>query len=187
MGVLSERRQTERLELVALTAELAHLAVEQPERLGETLGAVVPADWPPLYYDRDAEIWLLDRLTADPTQAGWLAWYLVWTAGPDRVLVGTAGFKGPPGPDGIVELGYGLVASYQRRGLAPEACSDLIDWALADPAVAMVVAETFPDLRPSIRVMEKLGMTPLGPGTEPGTVRYGFPRLGCASKHIPKG
>lgn len=185
--MFSERLRSDRLELIALTAELARLAVETPEALGDTLQATIPPDWPPPYYDRDAEHWLVDRLSADPSQTGWLAWYLVWTHGPERVLVGTAGFKGPPGPDGVVEIGYGLVPSYQRLGLAPEACRELIDWALADPAVAMITAETFPDLTPSIRVMAKLGMTPLGAGSEPGTVRYGFPRLGCASKHIPKG
>jgi RimJ/RimL family protein N-acetyltransferase len=185
--MFAERRHTKRLELIALTAELARLTVDHPEQLGDVLQAAIPADWPPPYHDHDAQVWLVDKLTADPAQTGWLAWYLVWNQAPERFLIGLAGFKGAPGPDGVVEIGYGLVPSYHRQGLAPEACRELIDWALADPAVGEIIAETLPELTPSIRVMEKLGMAYYGAGSEPGVIRYGFRRLGCASKHIPKG
>jgi [ribosomal protein S5]-alanine N-acetyltransferase len=35
-----------------------------------------------------------------------------------------------------------------------------------------VAAETFPSLAPSLRVMQKCGMSSVGEGSEPGTVHY---------------
>jgi RimJ/RimL family protein N-acetyltransferase len=184
--MIHERRFTERLELIALTAPLAQLTVDAPLRLGEVLQATIPTDWPPPGFDHGAQTLLADRLQADPALAGWLAWLLVWHQGPEPVLVGMAGFKGMPGADGQVEIACGIVPTHQRRGLGTEACLDLIDWALADPAVATIVAEAPPDGTPAIRAMEKIGMTADGAGTAPGSVRYAFRRIGCASKFIPK-
>jgi RimJ/RimL family protein N-acetyltransferase len=51
----------------------------------------------------------------------------------DGLAVGDAGFFGPPGGDGEVEIGYALVPSARGSALAVEAVALLAGWAL-DPA-----------------------------------------------------
>jgi RimJ/RimL family protein N-acetyltransferase len=52
----------------------------------------------------------------------------------------------------------------------------LIAWAFSHAEVSQVIAETLPDLRPSIRVMVGNGMRFLGKGSEEGVIRYGITR-----------
>jgi RimJ/RimL family protein N-acetyltransferase len=87
------------------------------------------------------------------------------------LLCGYGGFKGAP-QDGVVEIGYSVVPSLHRRGIAPEACEALIVWASRDARVQRVIAHTYPHLNPSIRVLEKLGFARAGDGDEPGTIRF---------------
>jgi RimJ/RimL family protein N-acetyltransferase len=70
-----------------------------------------------------------------------------------------------------VEFGYSVLPEFQRRGFASEAAAALIDCAFQNGARS-VIAETYPHLPASIRVMEKCGMRLLGKGSEAGVVRY---------------
>ena len=97
------------------------------------------------------------------------------------MLVGTCGFKGPPTADGTVEIGYGILPEFRRHGYATEATQGLITHAFAHPEVARVIAETFPDLFPSIGVLRKIGFSYAGEGSEPGVVRYELRR---ADTHV---
>jgi RimJ/RimL family protein N-acetyltransferase len=89
-----------------------------------------------------------------------------------RTLIGSAGYKGPPSPDGSVEVGYGIVRDHQRKGYASEAVRGLLTHAFAVPAVQRIIAETFPELTGSIGVLRKCGFRPLGAGSEPGVIRF---------------
>jgi ribosomal-protein-alanine N-acetyltransferase len=73
------------------------------------------------------------------------------------LAVGTAGLFGPP-RDGVVEVGYGIVASRQGRGYATEAVRALLALLALDPAVREVVAHAEPVNAASIRVLEKVGL-----------------------------
>jgi 8-oxo-dGTP pyrophosphatase MutT (NUDIX family) len=84
---------------------------------------------------------------------GWGAWLLFR----GEEVVGDAGFKGPP-QHGEVELGYSIVPEHRRRGYAIEAAKALVDWALGQPGVERVLAETEPENAPSQRVLERVGM-----------------------------
>lgn len=77
------------------------------------------------------------------------------------VAVGQMGFRDRP-VDGVVEVGYGINPSYQKRGYATEMVQALTDWALAQPTVRRVVAECRPDNLGSIRVLEKSGFEQVG-------------------------
>lgn len=88
---------------------------------------------------------------------------------PTAEVIGTAGFFGPP-QDGVVELGYGIVACRQRRGYATEAARALIELALAQPGVSEIIAHAESGNAASIRVLEKNGLT-YG-GREGSLVRY---------------
>ena len=174
---------TERLELVPATAELARAALEGPDALGTPLGSAVPSTWPPEYLDRAAFEFTLERLGEGPEQAGWWLHFVVRPGGPaGRLLIGSAGYKGPPSPDGVVEIGYGIVRDQQRRGFASEAVRGLLRRAFADAAVRRVIAETLPELVGSIGVLSKCGFRLVGEGSEPGIIRYELTR---AAYHAP--
>jgi RimJ/RimL family protein N-acetyltransferase len=92
------------------------------------------------------------------------------------VLIGLSGFKGRP-RQGVVELGYTLLAQYQRRGLGTEAIKAMVDWAFAH-GVKCVAAETLPELEASQRLLRKSGFSSSGEGSEPGVLRFTRTRFG---------
>jgi len=168
---------TERLELVPATTELTSAALEGEPALAAGLGAVVPATWPPEFLDQPSLQFILGRLGQGPGQAGWWLHFVVLPLGPaGRTLIGSAGYKGPPAPDGTVEVGYGIVRDHQRRGYASEAVRGLLAHAFAVPAVRRVIAETYPELTPSIGVLGKCGFRLIGDGSEPGVIRFELTR-----------
>jgi RimJ/RimL family protein N-acetyltransferase len=167
---------TERLELIPATPELARAALEGPVALEAALGASVPPTWPPEFLDPPALQFMLDRLEEGPAQAGWWLHFMMLPHGPDgRLLIGSAGYKGPP-VDGLVEVGYGIVRDQHRRGYASEAVRGLLRRAFDDSAIHTVIAETLPELIGSIGVLTKCGFHLVGEGSEPGVIRYELSR-----------
>ena len=164
---------TGRLELIAATADLARAAATSSVALARRLEVEVPRGWPPSLMEDHQEGWARE-LEQDPSLAGWLTWYVVQVT--PAVLVGSIGFMGRPDGDGTVECGYSLVARYQRRGYATEAFGGLIDWAFSHPEVRRIRAHTYPHLTASIRVMEKNGLSHVGDGDVPGTIRFELAR-----------
>jgi RimJ/RimL family protein N-acetyltransferase len=59
----------------------------------------------------------------------------------DGLVVGDAGFHGPPNEAGEVEIGYGLVPAARGEGLATEAVRLLTRWATAQEGVRAVIAQ----------------------------------------------
>ena len=76
----------------------------------------------------------------------------------DAVVVGDIGFHGPPSPGGSVTVGYGLAPGARGQGYATEALRAVVAWALAQPEVVAVEADTTHANLPSQRVMERAGM-----------------------------
>jgi ribosomal-protein-alanine N-acetyltransferase len=168
---------TDRLELIPATAELTQAALDGQRALAITLGASVPASWPPEFLDAPALEFTLKRLKEGAEQAGWWLYFVVLPRGDTgRLLIGSAGYKGPPSPDGMVEIGYGIVGDQQRRGYASEAARALLAHAFTYPAVHKVIAETLPELTGSIGVLTKCGFHLIGEGSEPGVIRFELTR-----------
>jgi len=163
-----------RLDLIPATLECIEAELEAPAHLGRLLSVEVPASWPPGEYDRAAILFLRDRLVESPEAIGWYGWYAIQRGASGRpgILVGAGGFFGPPASDGVVELGYSIVPEFQARGLATEMVRALVAFALGNPGVKRVIAHTIPANAASIRVLERCGFRPGGPGRKPGTVRY---------------
>jgi RimJ/RimL family protein N-acetyltransferase len=159
--------------LVAPDVEIERAAAGGRASLGRKLGADAPADWPPPLAE-DVQGYWAERLEQDPALLGWTSWY--WIESESRSLVGFGGFMGLPDPAGAVEVGYSVVLSRQRRGYATEAVDGLLRWAWGNAQVRRVLAHTFPELTPSIRVLEKLGFARDGDGQEPGTIRFALER-----------
>lgn len=166
--------RTERLELIPGTVELLSAELEGLDAFRQKLGIEVPPTWPPGLYDRPAQEWMLNYLKETPDGVGWGLWYMVLRGLNDNpeTLIGTCGYKGSPSSDGTVEIGYSVLPEYQRKGYASEAAGELVNRAFEYPEVKRVIAETFPDLTASIRVLEKTGFSLIGSGSEPGVIRF---------------
>jgi RimJ/RimL family protein N-acetyltransferase len=167
------RLRTARLEIVPGTSALGRAEIGDRAQFAALLGADVPASWPPPENDENTMTFFTEYVERHPDNVGWAAWYiLLREESGRRTAIGTCGFKGGPDDEGTVETGYAILAEHQRRGYAPEAVAALVDWAFSDPGVSRVIAHTFPDLRASIRVLEKCGFSLAGAGAETGTIRY---------------
>jgi RimJ/RimL family protein N-acetyltransferase len=75
----------------------------------------------------------------------------------DGLAIGDAGFFGPPGADGEVEIGYALAPRARGSGLAGESVALLADWALSQPGVRAVSARVEPGNAASMRLLDRLG------------------------------
>jgi RimJ/RimL family protein N-acetyltransferase len=168
---------TDRLELIPGSAPQiqAALVSDLPE-LGKLLNAAIPPTWPPQFLDADALRFTLERVTASPADACWWLHFVVLRD--PRILIGSAGYKGPPSLDGTVEVGYGIVSDQHRRGYASEAVRGMVRHAFSLPSVTRVVAETLPELIGSIGVLQRCGFRFIGDGSEAGVIRFELRREG---------
>lgn len=178
---------TDRLELIAGTPQLADADINDRTQFASLLRARVPDAWPPPLNDRDSMKWFERYLIEHPDGVGWVTWYLILREDKrgERVAIGNGGFKGKPTSDGIAEVGYSVLEEFQRQGYATEATRGLVAWAFEHPEVSTVIAETFPILTGSIRVMEKNGFTFTGDGSEEGVIRYAVSRQEFILLHPP--
>ena len=169
-----ESIRTERLELVPATLAHVDADLRSREALGEILGAAVPASWPPGEYDRSAMEFFRTRLSASSDAIGWYGWYAIHCSRPEegRVVVGAGGYFGPPGADGVVEIGYSVAPEFRKLGFATELVRGLVQRALSVPGVVRLIAHTTTANPESIRVLEKCGFALVGPGHEVGTIQY---------------
>jgi ribosomal-protein-alanine N-acetyltransferase len=122
---------------------------------------------------------LFEFFTSDAVRPEWLARLATatqpdpWAFGfglflpPGMTLVGCAGFVTPPGPEGIVELAYGVAPEHQGKGYATETAQALVSFAFADPNVRTVRAHTLPENNASTRVLTKCGFTRVADQLDP--------------------
>jgi RimJ/RimL family protein N-acetyltransferase len=82
-------------------------------------------------------------------------------------VVGSAGFKGPPDGDGMVEIGYGIVPGFQGRGYATEVAAALVTFAGESGQARLVRAHTLSSNRAPKRVLEKCGFRNVGEVMDP--------------------
>ncbi len=155
--------QTNRLSITPFTLDLIRSLVADRATFAHQLMAQLPDDWPDPHLSRLFHA-IAQANSHNLATEDWGGHLIIRREG--RVIIGYAGFKGPPDAAGTIEVGYGIGDSYQRQGFATEAVAALIDWAFTQPAVRRVVAECLPDNAASIRVLEKLGMRQLAPAAE---------------------
>ena len=160
---------TPRLTLIPATLPLLHAERESLAALQTALGADVSSEWPPGEYDRGAlEFFIAQLESSTPEMAVWYLWYGV-RPDPKPMLVGAAGFYGPP-QAGRVEIGYSVVPAARNQGLASEIVGALVDFAFAH-GVHEVIAHTSATNVASTRVLERCGFV-LGGEDENDTLRY---------------
>lgn len=173
----SKSIHTTRLELVPATVPLLEADVQRSDYLATQLKASIPPDWPP---SELAEVlpYFLQALQRDPDLDRWWMYYWVAKGSEEapRALIGSGGFRGEPTEDGTVEIGYGVLASHQRRGYATEAVRAMAAHAFRERRVKRIVADTMTDNQASIHVLEKIGFRCIGEGAEAGTIRFELTR-----------
>ncbi|MDX1962620.1 MAG: GNAT family N-acetyltransferase [Pirellulales bacterium] len=108
----------------------------------------------------------LDLVRQAPESAPYIHGFVIWLAATGQ-KIGSCGFKGPPTPDGTVELAYGIAADQQNQGYATEAAAALAEYALHDPAVRRVIAHTLEKTNASARVLTKCGFVCTGQVVDP--------------------
>ncbi|WP_321495335.1 GNAT family N-acetyltransferase [uncultured Desulfobacter sp.] len=154
--------ETNQLTLIPATAELARAEVNNGCEFARLLGASVPKNWPPESLT-DALPLLLKWIEAAPEKVGWFSWYALAQADGQfpPILIGGCGFFGPP-CNGAVQLGYSVLSEFQCQGFATEMVRGIVKWAMAQPTVVRIIAETEWENPASVRVLEKVGFTATG-------------------------
>lgn len=84
-----------------------------------------------------------------------------------ELVVGIAGFKGPPDDEGMVEIAYGVVPAFENKGYATEAAGQLVAYSRNDSRVRILRAHTLPETNASTRVLEKNGFENVGTVVDP--------------------
>jgi RimJ/RimL family protein N-acetyltransferase len=146
----SARLQTEHLELVSKTREqmIAEIAAMPPETR-----AHVSDDW-------------LAKLHASAAEDFWVHGFAILLR-ESGAEVGSCGFKGPPGAEGMVEIAYGVDERQRGKGFATEAAAALAEFAYSHPEVRRVIAHTLPEPNASTRVLTKCGFAFIGEVIDP--------------------
>ena len=161
-----------RLELIAATPELLQ-AEDDLQQLARCLQADVPGNWPMPLYDHDARQHFLRVLNENPESVGWTAWYILRLDDAERrTLIGSVGACGLPDDSGTIVIGYSLLDQFHGQGYATEALRGFLNWVKSHPRLRRVVADTFPHLPASVRVLEKNGFVRCGAGTDEGSIRF---------------
>ena len=165
-----------RLDLAPVTPESlycqARNASDMRRELGAILNARVPEAWPHENWEPHVYDYLLKLIAEDVEAIGWCRYLLLRNPDGGRTLIGSFG-SGFPRPDtGDAEIGYGLLPAWQRQGFAVEAVSAMLPWLRQRREIRGFVAQTYPHLRGSIRVLEKAGFSYAGPGFQDGTILY---------------
>lgn len=136
--------------MLAIGTPRLRLVLEPVDRVLARIDALAPADRAQV-----SPVWLARlRCLTDPDP---------WTCGfvamlrDDATVVGSCGFKHPPGDDGVVEIAYGVDEPFRGRGLATEMATRLTAFAFADARVQIVIAHTLPEAGASSRVLTRCG------------------------------
>jgi [ribosomal protein S5]-alanine N-acetyltransferase len=176
----SVRLSSNRLEFVATTLDHIYAGLESPECLAALLNALMEPEWPPGEHDRGARELFQDCPKESGTSivGGWYGWYTVRSASPFRpsVSIGAGGYFGPPGGNGVVEIGFSIIPEWQSLGYATELAGMLIENAFTDIRVQKIIAHASPMNFASCKVLEKCGLNYVCGNEESGNSLYSIIR-----------
>ncbi|MBF6331720.1 GNAT family N-acetyltransferase [Nocardia transvalensis] len=131
--------------------DLATANAVSPIQLPETFAA---AEWRTLWQRRSRQV------EEDPASAEWVTGAICDER--QHLVVGRAGYHGPPDSAGMVEIGYAVDAAYRRRGYARAALESLLERAVHEPRVRTVRVSISPANLPSYRLASQYGFVEVG-------------------------
>ena len=147
---------TERMELIALTPHQIQLWVDDLPTLEKELKVTYQGEDLSGHF---GNIVRSQALIAAEKKADYV-WDTFWffVEKTERIVMGSACFKGTPDSEGSVEIGYGISPDFERKGLTTEAVQALVSWAFLDYRVQIVRAETLKENLASQAIVKKCGM-----------------------------
>ena len=110
---------------------------------------------------------MLQGCRREPDKRLWHAVWAIRLKAPPGSVVGDFSFKGLD-PEGMAELGYGLREGFCGQGYMTETVKAVCAWALSQPGVTRVEAETAPENLASQKVLAAAGFVPAGVQGEEG-------------------
>jgi GNAT superfamily N-acetyltransferase len=152
--------------LVPLSPEGWAAVLAGPDAVAEHFGRPPADGFCDMYATGDITQSYFAKLLAPGPADPWLHGFLLLHA-ETQLLVGGCAFKGPPNDDGEVEIAYGVVPSFERKGIATEAARLLVAFAEKDARVRLVMAHTLPEVNASGGVLTKCGFTKVGDVIDP--------------------
>ena len=158
--------ETRHLTLIPCSPEQLLALIDRPERFESLTGAPAALGLREFYVSGEVSPEWLAALRESPVANPWRHGFFV-VHRESGVVIGSAGFKGPPDDNGTVEIGYGIVPDHQGKGYATEAAAALLDFARANGEVRRFLAHTLPESNPSTRVLEKCGFSHAGTVVDP--------------------
>lgn len=114
----------------------------------------IGAEWQPLWERRNQQV------REDPENAAWITGAIV-----DEhrdLVVGRAGYHGPPDDAGMVEIGYAVEPEYRRKGYARAALESLLRRAAREPEVRTVRVSIGPGNLASYGLASQYGFVEVG-------------------------
>ncbi|WMJ23191.1 GNAT family N-acetyltransferase [Paludicola sp. MB14-C6] len=147
--------ETERLEIVPLSLEKLKLLRDNLKFLEKKLNCV--------YKGEAIKGFIFEYLeqqikTISENADSWLYiafWLLIRKS--DRIVVGSAAFKGLPNQNGEIEIGYGLGNEFEHNGYMTECVCEMCKWGFAQNNVKYIIAETDIDGYASQRILQRNG------------------------------
>lgn len=152
---MNDNLTTSRLEIVPLKPDLLRRFLLDLGSVENTLNSTYKAE--PMrgfFYEIVKE--QLAITENDPDNYLWHTFWLIIRKS-DRIVIGSADFKDVPNHVGEVELGYGIGKEFEHQGYMTEAAEAMCQWALSQPGVKSVIAETDLDGYASQRILQRLG------------------------------
>lgn len=143
-----------------ILTENLKLLLQTPEQVLASIEAMSTSD--------RAEVspeWLA-RVSASTSADPWLHGFAMVHQATGTVI-GSCGYKGPPGADAVVEIAYGVDPAFQGRGYATEAARALVAFAFGSGRVSLVRAHTKPAESASTRVLTKCRFERVGEVADP--------------------
>lgn len=140
--------------------------IEDPARLAELSAYPAAAGLREFFVSGEVSAAWLARLRTLQHPDPWTLGFAV-VHREERQIIGSAGFKGAPDAEGMVEIAYGIVPSFEGRGYATEAAHALVAYASRSGLVHRVRAHTLPTNNASTRVLTKCGFERIGDVVDP--------------------
>ena len=109
--------------------------------------------------------WRVPQVKSDPSVNKWFVRWMVEKE--TREIVGSISFHGPPDEHGMMEIGLGVHADFQRRGYATEALTGIWSWVVDQPDVELLRYTVDPNNEASIAVIKKFGFEHVGQQIDP--------------------
>lgn len=132
--------ETERLELLALNYKQFSLLINNIIELEKQLNCVYKAEPIEGIFKQILE----EQLKATFNDKENYMWHSFWLVirKTDRIVVGLIDFKNVPDDKGEVEIGYGLGKEFEHNGYITETVKKICEWAMNNPKVKNIIAET---------------------------------------------